>query len=112
MIATHGRDPNSGHRRLTMAAILQASIGTSNDGVIEDVCMDSLMVGWQIDIELLDLPDYGVIWKVDASHLILASATRVSFVYLSVSIASQLSLSRALTRLTFGKNCTEFPTKM
>ena len=95
MIATHGRDPNSGHRRLTMAAILQASIGTSNDGVIEDVCMDSLMVGWQIDIELLDLPDYGVIWKVDASHLVLASAARVSFVCLSVSFASHLSLSRS-----------------
>ena len=63
-------------------------------------------------VDLLDLPDYTVIWKLDMSHLVLASAARVSIVGLAVSIASQLSLLRALTHLTFGTNCTEFPTKM
>ena len=89
-----------------MAAILQASIGTSNDGVIEDVCMDSLTAGWQIDIELLDLPDYGVIWKVDASHLVLASAARLICLPLGLICVSFVSLSVSTRELLFGLTLT------
>ena len=50
--------------------------------------------GWENWLEMAeftDMPVYGVIWKMDASHLVLASATRVSF-------ASQLRLILVVVR--------------